>query len=139
MRAGPLAALLQVPIVGAPLGGGPSTPALAAAVCEASGPGFLAAGYRSAAEFRAEIGELRARTTRPFGVNLFFFGRLAVDEDAVAAYAKSLASEADRYGVELGDPRWSDDDWEAKLAVVSDERPPVVSFMSGPRFSVQSL
>jgi len=45
--------LLQVPIVGAPLGGGPSTPALAAAVCEAGGLGFLAAGYMSAAEFRA--------------------------------------------------------------------------------------
>ena len=42
--------------MGAPLGGGPSTPALAAAVCEAGGLGFLAAGYRSAGELSSEIG-----------------------------------------------------------------------------------
>ena len=40
--------MLDVPIVGAPLAGGPSTPALAAAVSEAGGLGFLAAGYKTA-------------------------------------------------------------------------------------------
>jgi nitronate monooxygenase len=44
MVAGSLAALMKLPIVGAPLAGGPSTPALAAAVCEAGGFGFVAAG-----------------------------------------------------------------------------------------------
>ena len=39
--------LLEHPIVQAPMGGGPSTPALAAAVGEAGGLGFLAAGYRT--------------------------------------------------------------------------------------------
>jgi nitronate monooxygenase len=131
MPAGPLARFLDVPIVGAPLAGGPSTPALAAAVCEAGGLGFLAAGYRTAADLGSEIAELRARTVRPFGVNLFFPVRLASDEAAIAAYAKTLAGEAERYGVDLGEPRWSDDDWEAKLAVVSRERPPVVSFTFG--------
>jgi len=131
MRAGPLAALLEIPIVGAPLGGGPSTPALVVAVCEAGGLGFLAAGYRSATDLSGEIGEVRTRTARPFGVNLFFPARINVAEDAVAAYAASLAGEAKRYGVELGEPRWSDDDWEAKLAVVLRERPAVVSFTFG--------
>jgi nitronate monooxygenase len=131
VRAGPLAAFLEVPIVGAPLSGGPSTPALAAAVCEAGGLGFVAAGYRSAADLSGEIGEVRARTARPYGVNLFVPARLAVAEDAVAAYAASLAGEAERYGVELGEPRWSDDDWDAKLAVVLRDRPPVVSFTFG--------
>jgi nitronate monooxygenase len=131
MPAGPLAAFLEIPIVGAPLGGGPSTPALAAAVCEAGGLGFLAAGYRSAGELSSEIGEVRALTARPFGVNLFVPWRPAVAEDAVAAYAASLVGEAERYGVELGAPRWSDDDWDAKLAVVLSERPPVVSFTFG--------
>ena len=37
---------LDHPVVQAPLGGGPSTTALAAAVSEAGGLGFLAAGYR---------------------------------------------------------------------------------------------
>jgi nitronate monooxygenase len=37
-----------VPIVLAPLAGGPSTPALAAAVSEAGGLGFLGSGYLTA-------------------------------------------------------------------------------------------
>ena len=49
------------------MGGGPSTPALAAAVSEAGGLGFLAAGYRTLAAVRADIAELRRLTTRPFG------------------------------------------------------------------------
>ena len=39
---------LDVPIVGAPMAGGPGTPALAAAVSNAGGLGFLAGGYISA-------------------------------------------------------------------------------------------
>ena len=46
---------LEHPIVLAPLGGGPSTPALAAAVSEAGGLGFLAAGYRTPDAVRADI------------------------------------------------------------------------------------
>src|SRR5215217_1587905 len=38
---------LALPIVQAPMGGGPSTPELAAAVANAGGMGFLAAGYKS--------------------------------------------------------------------------------------------
>src|ERR687889_617647 len=57
---------LEHPIVQAPMGGGPSTPALAAAVSEAGGLGFLAAGYRAADAVRAEVAELRALTSRRF-------------------------------------------------------------------------
>ncbi|WP_237028124.1 nitronate monooxygenase, partial [Mycobacterium tuberculosis] len=39
---------IAVPIVGAPMAGGPSTPALAAAVSNAGGLGFVAGGYLSA-------------------------------------------------------------------------------------------
>ncbi len=38
-----------------PAGGGPSTPELCAAVSEAGGPGFLAAGYLDAGELAARI------------------------------------------------------------------------------------
>ena len=64
--------LLAVPIVGAPLAGGPTTPALAAAVCEAGGLGFLAAGYLTAAAFAADIDAVRGLTSRPFGANIFY-------------------------------------------------------------------
>jgi nitronate monooxygenase len=120
-----------VPIVGAPLAGGPSTPALAAAVCEGGGLGFVAAGYRQASAVAAEIAEVRRLTQRPFGVNVFFPTRLAVDDAAIAASAARLAVEAERYGVGCGEPRWSDDDWDAKLALVARERPAVASFTFG--------
>jgi hypothetical protein len=48
MVAGSLASLMKLPIVGAPLAGGPSTPALAAAVCEAGG-------FRTAARFQSRL------------------------------------------------------------------------------------
>ena len=55
-----IADTLAVPIVLAPLAGGPSTPELAAAVSGAGGFGFLAAGYLTA-DALAERIERRAR------------------------------------------------------------------------------
>src|SRR4051812_20052168 len=64
---------LAHPVVQAPLAGGPSTPALAAAVSGAGGLGFLAAGYKPLAAVRADLDELRAQLGDgvPFGVNVF--------------------------------------------------------------------
>ena len=123
--------LMDVPVVGAPLSGGASTSELAAAVSEAGGFGFLAAGYKTAVEVQREIEQVRMRTQRPFGVNLFFPTKLPVDETAVTDYIEGLAGEAERYGVPCGEPLWSDDEWEGKLELVARERPAVVSFTFG--------
>src|SRR5207248_6343059 len=131
MVAGSLDPLMKVPIVGAPLSGGASTPALAAAVCEAGGFGFVAAGYKSVADVGRDIAEVRTKTQRPFGVNIFFPTRLEADEEAISAYTELLAPEAERYGVGVGAARWSDDEWEGKLELVARERPAVVSFTFG--------
>jgi len=56
---------LRHPIIQAPMGGGPSTPALAAAVSHAGGLGFLAAGYKTPNGLQAEIAALRRLTTVP--------------------------------------------------------------------------
>jgi nitronate monooxygenase len=122
---------LEHPIVLAPLGGGPSTAALAAAVSEAGGLGFLAAGYRTPDAVRAELGELRELTARPFGLNLFAPGPPSGDVEAFERYAAALRGEAERLGVELGEPRHDDDHWEAKLDLVREARVPVVSFTFG--------
>jgi nitronate monooxygenase len=122
---------LEHPIVLAPLGGGPSTAALAAAVSEAGGLGFLAAGYRTPDAVRAELGELRELTVRPFGLNLFAPGPPSGDVEAFERYAAALRGEAERLGVELGEPRHDDDHWEAKLDLVREARVPVVSFTFG--------
>jgi len=116
-------------------------PALTAAVSDAGGLGFLAAGYKLAAEVEGEIAAVRSVTQRPFGVNVFYPARDEVDDSALAAYAGRLRGEAARYGVEPGEVRWSDDDWEAKLELVRRERPAVVSFTFGcpERETVESL
>jgi nitronate monooxygenase len=113
------------------MAGGPSTPALAAAVSEAGGLGFLAAGYKTAGAVAEQIDEVRALTSAPFGLNLFLVEPYEPDRPALDAYCRSLEADATRHGVALGAPRWDDDHWQAKLQVVFDLRPPVVSFTFG--------
>jgi nitronate monooxygenase len=121
---------LRVPVVAAPMAGGPSTPRLVAAVSSAGGLGFLAAGYKTADQVRAEIAEVRAASgEQPFGVNIFLPGRPAPDPDAVLRYRDRLRPLALRLGVEPGEPRWDDDDLEAKIEVVAGV--PVVSTTFG--------
>jgi nitronate monooxygenase len=122
---------LKHPIVQAPMGGGPSTPELAAAVAGAGGLGFLAAGYTTADTVRADIAALRELTGAPFGVNVFAPPGPPGDGAAVERFAGELAAEAERYGTPLGEPRHDDDDWQAKLALMAELRVPVVSFTGG--------
>jgi nitronate monooxygenase len=119
------------PIVQAPMAGGPSTPELAAAVSGAGGLGFLAAGYRSAAQLRDDIELTRSLTSAPVGVNLFLVAETAVDEHAVEAYARTLEPLASRYGAPLGAARYDDDQLDAKLDVVRELHVAVVSFTFG--------
>jgi nitronate monooxygenase len=120
----------RVPVVLAPLAGGPSTPELCAAVSDAGGLGFLAAGYLSASELAMRIDRTRSLTGKPFGVNLFVPGTYG-ENSPVEAYAQQLAQEAERAGVHLGDPRSDDDDWAAKLDLLADSPVAVVSFVFG--------
>lgn len=122
---------LTQPVVQAPMAGGVSTPALAAAVSGAGGLGFLAAGYLSAEAVREQIRATRALTGEPFGVNIFVPDTSTVDGQALAAYRERLTAEARRYGVVLDDPADDDDGWAGKLAVVLEERVPVVGFTFG--------
>ena len=114
------------------MAGGASCPELAAAVSGAGGLGFLAAGYKPAEGMRAEIARLRGLSGQPFGVNLFLPQPGPADPAAVADYRLRLAGEAVRYGTPLGDPdRGSDDDYDAKVALLLDDPVPVLSFTFG--------
>lgn len=123
--------LCEHPIVLAPMGGGPGTPALAAAVSNAGGLGFLAGGYRSAAQLEADIAATRALTDRPFGVNLFV-AKPATEDLRIVAYVAGLRGEADRYGVEVGAPTYDDDAYFAKLDLLVEARVAVASFTFAP-------
>lgn len=122
---------LREPIVQAPLAGGPSTPGLAIAVSQAGGLGFLAAGYKAAESVRSEIAAVRAATAGPFGVNLFVPTPEPADPASLRDYLAELRPEAIRQGVELGEARYDDDQWQEKLELVCAERVPVVSFTFG--------
>jgi nitronate monooxygenase len=122
---------LRVPIVQAPMAGGPSSPALAAAVSEAGGLGFVAAGYQSSQAMADDIVETRSATERPFGVNVFVPGEGPADPSLVGRYVERLASEARRAGLELGPPAFNDDDYESKLKCLLEDPVAVVSFTFG--------
>src|ERR1700730_3899151 len=123
---------LEVPIVGAPMAGGPGPPALAAAVSNAGGLGFLASGYVSAERIADDIAAARAATTGPLGVSLFVRHPSVADVLALDHYAEALDDIAEHYEVEIGYPRFGDDDgWQQKLEVVADLRPEMVSFTFG--------
>lgn len=122
---------LSAPVIGAPMAGGPSTPVLAAAVADAGGLGFLAAGYLSAGRVADDIAATRALTTGPIGVNLFVPQPSAATPTELERYRSAVAPFAHRYGAEPGSFRDDDDGWADKLDVVVDFAPEVVSFTFG--------
>ncbi len=122
---------LEIPIVLAPLAGGPATVDLAVAVSDAGGLGFLAAGYRSATDMVEQVRAFRVCSKMPFGVNVFTPPASPTEPAVYAGYVERLRSEAGRAGVPLGEPRVDDDDWQAKLAALSELAVPVVSFVFG--------
>jgi nitronate monooxygenase len=119
-----------MPVVQAPMAGGPSTPALAVAVARAGALGFVAGGYLTAPALAAAIDEVRAQTTAPIGVNLFVPSHPAAREP-IQAYAARLAPEAERLATLLGDPAWDDDAYGEKLDYLVREPPHLVTFTFG--------
>ncbi|MCF8590281.1 nitronate monooxygenase [Gordonia liuliyuniae] len=119
-------------IIGAPMAGGVSTPALTAAVSDAGGFGFYGGAYLSSDALTAAVREIASLTSRPFGVNLFVPERVDVDPDELAAYRDRLAPLAERVGVVLPESvPFTDDSFDAKVDVLVRERPAVVSFTFG--------
>jgi nitronate monooxygenase len=119
------------PIVLAPLAGGPSTPELAAAVSNAGGLGFLAAGYLAPDVFAEQLRRTRELTNAQLGVNLFVLEDVTVDDGAIAAYAHELEPEAQARGVQLGRPRFDDDWLTQKIEVVVHAHVDVISTTFG--------
>jgi nitronate monooxygenase len=113
------------------MAGGPTTTELVAAASAAGAFAFVAGAYRSAGEVEAEIRELSRRLSGPFGVNIFVPGRPASNDIALSRYLTELEAEASHLDVQLGRARWDDDDWDAKVEVLIDAAPAVISFTFG--------
>jgi nitronate monooxygenase len=120
------------PLVLAPMAGGPSTVALATAVARGGLFPFLAGAYLTPQRLAGDIAELRSRTDTPFGVNVFAPSPdLPSMTDHARAYAAKLAPWAASAGVALGEPRYDDDAFGAKVDVLVAAAPSVVSFAFG--------
>jgi nitronate monooxygenase len=123
---------LTLPVLAAPMAGGPGTPALVAEAARAGGLGFLAAGYKSPQALADEIAAVAA-TGRPFGVNLFAPNPVPVDLAAFRRYAGLIAAEAEHHGITLDarTPREDDDGWQDKIEILRAHPVPVISFTFG--------
>ncbi|MFT3663096.1 MAG: nitronate monooxygenase [Gordonia sp. (in: high G+C Gram-positive bacteria)] len=123
---------LSRPIVGAPMAGGPSTPALTAAISAAGGFGMLAGAYLSPTALRDEIAAVRARTAAPFGVNLFVPEEIPFDAEAFERFRAELLPLAERRGAVLPESvPYTDDRFDEKVEVLLDSGVAAVSFTFG--------
>jgi nitronate monooxygenase len=122
---------LRVPIVQAPLAGGPSTPELAAAVSNAGALGFVAAGYKTPDAMSEDIAATRELTGEAFGVNVFAVTPTEVELSALDAYAERVRASTGDTGVEPGEPRSDDDHFEEKCERLIDDPVGLVSFTFG--------
>jgi nitronate monooxygenase len=120
------------PIWMAPMSGEAANAALVAAVCEGGGFGQLAAAYLTPARIGEVAAEIRARTERPFGINLFCPQAWLRDDAAVDDYLDRLGP----WHAELGmpapvRPERFEEDFEAQLEATLAARPAVISFVMG--------
>lgn len=120
------------PVWMAPMAGEAASAALVAAVSAGGGFGQLGAAYLAPARITEVAAEIRARTDRPFGINLFCPQPWARDDAALDAYLERLAP----WHAELGLPaptrptHW-EEDFDAQLAATVAARPAVISFVMG--------
>src|SRR3989442_16024120 len=84
---------VQHPLVLAPMAGGPSTPALCAAVSEAGGLGSPGGAYLPPAKLRDDIRAIRAAASRPFAINLFAHDGAAGGERTLRAPPEAVAGD----------------------------------------------
>ena len=117
------------PLVLAPMAGGPSTVPLAVAAADGGMFAFLAGAYLTPDRLRDDIRAMASQVDRPFGVNIFAPSPdgPSLRSEAVE-YAALLAPWAASAGVEVGEPTWDDDWFDAKVEVLLEEAPAVVSF-----------
>lgn len=124
---------LDLPVLVAPMAGGPSTPELVATVANAGGSGFLAVGGGvPAPELATMVEQTRALTGRPFGINLFVPNQDKNDQDGLRAYREALSPEAERYGIDLpGIEVGPPSHWDEDMAWLVEHPVAFVSFTFG--------
>jgi NAD(P)H-dependent flavin oxidoreductase YrpB (nitropropane dioxygenase family) len=122
---------LSIPVIAAPMAGGPTTPAMVIAAHNVGGLGFLATGYKTPEAVETELRTMRDAGIA-FGVNVFAPNPVPISPERYAEYAQSMQREADRFGITLPDsPIDSDDYFGAKIDLLLAAPAPLVSFTFG--------
>jgi nitronate monooxygenase len=122
---------MSIPVVAAPMSGGPTTPAMVSAATKAGGLGMLAAGYKTVEAMQAELKAVRAEGI-PFGINLFAPNPVPVDPERYRAYAAIVQRQADQFGLTLpAEPIEDTDRFDEKIELLLDDPVPMVSFTFG--------
>jgi NAD(P)H-dependent flavin oxidoreductase YrpB (nitropropane dioxygenase family) len=132
---------MSIPLVAAPMAGGPTTPAMVSAANQAGALGMLAAGYKTVEAVEAEITKIRAEGI-PFGINVFAPNPLPVDPDSYRTYAAVVQKDAEQFGLTLpAEPIDDTDGFDEKIALLLDDPVPMVSFTFGipPRDVIAAL
>src|ERR1700693_4232861 len=119
------------PLVLAPMAGGPSTPALCAAVSEARGLGSHGGASLPPAKLREEIRAIRALTSRPFAVNLFADEGVTAEERRLRAAQDAVAKYRTELHLAPAAPTPAPVSLKEAFAVILEERVPVFSFTFG--------
>lgn len=123
---------LSIPVVLAPMGGGPSTPELVAAVSNAGGLGSLAAAYSNAERIQQDIATIRKLTARPFAVNLFSPEAQLPLNNGANAVSDFLRPYHERLGLKAPElPLKPIEDFDEQLDAVAKAAPSIVSFTFG--------
>ena len=123
---------IEHPIIQGPMGGGPSTPELVAAVSNAGGLGSLGAAYLTPEQITDAIRRIRALTSRPFNVNLFAGGWNTNHDFDAAPMLDLLAEVHEKLGLPApAAPTPAPDPFPAQFEAVLDARPPIFSFTFG--------
>jgi nitronate monooxygenase len=110
---------IQQPVVQAPMAGGATTVELVTAVCESGGAGFVAAAYSTPEEIADFCRAVRARTRRPFGVNLFAPSPMPARPDDLRPALERIAPYHAELGIEPPSlPSSAAESFDAQLAAV---------------------
>lgn len=123
---------MENPIILAPMGGGPCTPELVAAVSNAGGLGTLASAYQTPDEIPTAIEQIRKLTKRPFAVNLFAGGwetKFKVDPNPMLSLLSEVHAQLHLPPPSL--PQVPPDPFPAQLESVLAARPAAFSFTFG--------
>lgn len=123
---------INLPIIQGPMGGGPSTPELVAAVSNAGGLGSLGAAYLTPDKISETVRRIKALTDKPFNVNLFAGGHAAKTHADPAPMLALLAEIHETLKLPPPVlPQLPPDPFPAQLEAVLDSAPPIFSFTFG--------